>query len=171
MVLWVCEALEVNNWTVFDSLDHSSQDYGGYTYSLRRLYTLKLKKPIHGRTDRGPTNIARIAKLPYSGQRKAWLKEKLGWFLIGWLNLTSSSDSFLAVWNMTAFAEQIYTLTERNIVPRHCTNTVLVQTSDVMLWPLIKNVLRHPITWRTLLGAAAVATVTAFFTDTCPYSG
>ena len=72
---------------------------------------------------------------------------------------------------MTAFAEQIYTLTERNIVPRHCTNTVLVQTSDVMLWPLIKNVLRHPITWRTLLGAAAVATVTAFFTDTCPYSG
>ena len=41
MVMWVCEALEVNNWTVFDSLDPSSQ--------------VKVKKPLLGWTDRGPT--------------------------------------------------------------------------------------------------------------------
>ena len=31
-------------------------NYGGYTYGLRRLYISKFKKPLLGRTGRGPTN-------------------------------------------------------------------------------------------------------------------
>ena len=30
-------------------------NYGGYTYGLRRLYISKFKKPLLGRTGRGPT--------------------------------------------------------------------------------------------------------------------
>ena len=41
MVVWVCEALEVN-WTVFDSLDLTSQQE-------------EQEKGLLGRTDRGPT--------------------------------------------------------------------------------------------------------------------
>ena len=48
MVVWVCKALlEVNNWTVFDSLDQSSQE---------EEEQQQQKKPLHGLTlQRGPT--------------------------------------------------------------------------------------------------------------------
>ena len=41
MVMGVCAASEVNNWTVFDSLDLTSQQ--------------QQEKGLLGRTDRGPT--------------------------------------------------------------------------------------------------------------------
>ena len=44
-----------------NSLDLTSQDYGGYTCSLRRLYIMK--KPLLGRTDRGPTTMLLMTDL------------------------------------------------------------------------------------------------------------
>ena len=46
MVVWVCKALEVNNWTGFDSLDQWSQQQ-----QQKSLFSL------HGQTDRGLTKI------------------------------------------------------------------------------------------------------------------
>ena len=43
MVMGVCAASEVNNWTVFDSLDLTSQQQQ------------EQEKGLLGRTDRGPT--------------------------------------------------------------------------------------------------------------------
>ena len=43
MVMGVCAASEVNNWTVFDSLDLTSQE--------------EQEKGLLGRTDRGPTKM------------------------------------------------------------------------------------------------------------------
>ena len=43
MVMGVCAASEVNNWTVFDSLDLTSQQ--------------QQEKGLLGRTDRGPTKM------------------------------------------------------------------------------------------------------------------
>ena len=45
MVMEVCAASEVNNWTVFDLLDLTSQEEEEEQY-----------KGLLGRTDRGPTN-------------------------------------------------------------------------------------------------------------------
>ena len=54
MVMWVCEAWEVNIWTVFAVRPNGPkiaevmrQDCGGYALTL----------PLLGRTGRGPTNI------------------------------------------------------------------------------------------------------------------
>jgi len=44
MVMGVCAASEVNNWTVFDSLDLTSQQQ-----------EQEQEKGLLGRTDRGPT--------------------------------------------------------------------------------------------------------------------
>ena len=46
MVMGVCAASEVNNWTVFDSLDLTSQQE-----------EQEQEKGLLGRTDRGPTNM------------------------------------------------------------------------------------------------------------------
>ena len=46
MVMGVCAASEVNNWTVFDSLDLTSQEQEE-----------EQEKGLLGRTDRGPTKI------------------------------------------------------------------------------------------------------------------
>ena len=45
MVMGVCGASKVNNWTVFDSLDLTSQEEE------------EEEKGLLGRTDRGPTKI------------------------------------------------------------------------------------------------------------------
>ena len=44
-------------------------NYGGYTCDLRRLYISKFKKPLLGRTGRGPTTIMLMIekKLPSWG--------------------------------------------------------------------------------------------------------
>ena len=47
MVMGVCAALEVNNWTVFDSLDLTSQQE-------------QEEKGLLGRTNRGPTKTQYI---------------------------------------------------------------------------------------------------------------
>ena len=49
MVMGVCAASEVNNWTVFDSLDLTSQKQ-------------EQEKGLLGRTDRGPTKTADLVK-------------------------------------------------------------------------------------------------------------
>ena len=53
MVMGVCAASEVNNWTVFDSLDLTSQ---------QEEQEQEEEKGLLGRTDRGPT---KIVNLPY----------------------------------------------------------------------------------------------------------
>ena len=53
MVMGVCAASEVNNWTVFDSLDLTSQ---------QEEQEEEEEKGLLGRTDRGPT---KIVNLPY----------------------------------------------------------------------------------------------------------
>ena len=54
MVVWVCKALEVNNWTVFDSLDLTSQEE-------EEEEEEEEEKGLLGRTDRGPTKTQFLA--------------------------------------------------------------------------------------------------------------
>ena len=49
MVMGVCATSEVNNWTVFDSLDLTSQEQ-------------EQEKGLLGRTDRGPTKMKYFAE-------------------------------------------------------------------------------------------------------------
>ena len=99
--------------------------------------------------------------------------------------------------DLTVFAEQIYLLRLKEILFQDTVQILLYKTDQnlsVMLRPLIKSFLRHPITFnsggrkgkwrgfegktggegfsRRILFGAAVATGIAFFcTDTCPYTG
>ena len=60
MVMWVCEASEVNIWTVFAVRPNSANKIAGVILALCGGYTRT--KPLLGWTDRGPTNIDHAEK-------------------------------------------------------------------------------------------------------------
>ena len=61
--------MEVNNWTVFDSLDQSSQQ--------------EVKKPLLGRTDRGPTNIESTFSIS-SLLKRSEVPDRIQWHRTFW---------------------------------------------------------------------------------------
>ena len=71
MVMGVCASSEVNNWTVFDSLDLTSQE--------EEQQEEEEEKGLLGRTDRGPTKTCRLfstasGALVVGGVRRRWIQ-------------------------------------------------------------------------------------------------